>query len=334
VDFALLPLDDLALGLSYGDWKPHTFWDGQTFDVPADFAPRVLPDGALEAPRLRGGPIEMRMPHGGRFFDLIPGERQDSFEIPHQPEAAWIFPAPYTDEFLRREEDKARRLYESCERAIVASPPVAAPQGYAGTYHWAMKMMMEPQHCLDYMMRASEAAATCFAQYLQAVGPYIEVINISGYDYGTQDREMFRPELFRDFYVPAWKPITEVIHRTPQVKVWIHCCGAVPRLIPYFIAAGVDILNPVQWTATGMDLGWLKTTFGDQLTFWGGATSTQRTFPFGTAAEVAREAQGVLDIMAPGGGFVVNPIHNILPDVPVENILALYRTAQAWRYGG
>ena len=106
------------------------------------------------------------------------------------------------------------------------------------------------------------------------------------------------------------------------------------KVIPHFIDAGVDCLNPVQWTAKGMDLSWLKRTFGDKLVFWGGAISTQRTFPFGTPEDVAREAQQVLDTMSPGGGSVVNPIHNVLPEVPVKNIVALYRTAQNYRYSG
>ncbi len=331
-DFVLLPLDDLALGLDYGEWKPWTFWDGQTFEVPAGFNPRVQPDGAMETHQNKGDPINMRMPVGGRFFDRIPGERQDSFEIPHWPEAAWTFPEPFTDEYLRREEAKARAQYESTDRALVASPPCKAPQGYADTYQWAMKMATEPEHCLEYMMRLGEAEAVRWAQYMEAVGDYVEVVNISGADYGTQHSEMFRPTLWQQFYVPSWRLVTEAIHRTPHVKTWIHCCGSVPNLIPYFIEAGVDILNPVQWTAAGMDLQTLKIQYGRDLCFWGGAISTQRTFPFGTAEDVAAEAREVLDIMAPGGGFVVNPIHNILAEVPVENIMALYRTAQEWRY--
>ncbi len=330
-DFCMLPIDDLGLGLEYGGWEPWTFWDGQTFDVPAGFAPRVAAGGALESPRVRGGPIEMRMPVGGRFFDLIPGERQDSFEIPHIAEADWQIVVPFTDEYLRAQEDRARRLYASTERAIVASPPCHAPQGYAGTYHWAMKMAIDPEHCRDYMMRQGEAEAVRWRQYLQAVGAYVAVVNISANDFGTQHREMFRPSLWQEFYVPSWRVVTDVIHTFPDVRTWIHCCGSVPNLIPYFIAAGVDILNPVQWTAEGMDLATLKARYGDRLTFWGGAISTQRTFPFGTAEDVAREVREVLDVMTPGGGYVVNPIHNILAEVPVENIVALYRTAQAYR---
>ena len=331
-DFVMLPIDDLALGLDRDGWKPFTFWDGQTFEVPTGFRPRVTPTGALESPRVKGGPIEMRMPVAGRFFDLIPGERQDSFEIPHLDESAWEIPQPFGDEYLRREEEKARRLYAATERAIVASPPCHAPQGYAGTYHWAMKMASEPEHCHEYMMRQGEAEAYRWRQYLEAVGRYVKVVNISGHDYGTQDREMFRPALWAEFYVPSWRLVTDVIHGFPGIKTWIHCCGSVPNLIRHFVAAGVDILNPVQWTAAGMDLSILKATYGHVLTFWGGAISTQRTFPFGNAEHVAREAREVLGIMAPGGGYVVNPVHNILAEVPVENIVALYRTAQAYRY--
>jgi uroporphyrinogen-III decarboxylase len=283
-------------------------------------------------PRERGGPIQMRMPVGGRFFDRIPETVGDIFDVEHLAESEWDFGEELTDEFLRQEEEKARALYESSSRALVAWPPVRVPQGYGGTYYWAMKMIQEPDYCLTYMMRAGEFVAEQFERYMQAAGDYVDVVIISAHDYGTQRREMFRPEHFRQFFVPSWQPSTEVIHRWPNAKTWIHCCGSVPHLLPHFVEAGVDCLNPVQWTAEGMDLAWMKETYGDQLVFWGGAVSTQRTLPFGTPEDVAREVTEVLDIMAPGGGYVVNPIHNILPEVPVENIVALYRTAQDYRY--
>lgn len=333
-DFVILPLEELPFNLPSGEWQPMTFWDGQTLDVPRGFTPTVTPDGGLEALWDRGEaqPQRMRLPRGGRFFDRVPEGSLDVFDIPHLPESEWPLSDGYSDEFLRRQEEQARALYQGTERAIVASPPLGAPQGYGDIYHWAIKMATEPAHCHDYMMALAEVRARAMAQYLQAVGPYVDVINISGSDFGTQDREMFRPELFERFYVPAWRQVSDVIHSRSQAKVWIHCCGSVPRLIPHFIAAGVDCLNPVQWTAAGMDLRWLKETYGDRLVFWGGAISTQRTFPFGAPEDVARETREVLEIMAPGGGYVVNPIHNILPEVPVENIVALYRTAQRYRY--
>lgn len=333
-DFEMFLSSDLPLGTTYGDWKPFTFWNGQKFEVPSDFNPRVSDDGALEAPREKGDPYNMRMPKGGRFFDKIPDENEDIFAVDLTPESEWEFEDSFDDEWLREQERKAEALFESTDRALVASPPVGAPQGYGNLYWWAVQMMTEPDYCSAYMGRKAEAAAKRFEQYLDAVGSYIDVIVISGYDYGGQSREMFNPELFATHYVPAWKNVTDVIHRYDHVKAWVHSCGAVGGFVPHFIDAGVDCLNPVQWTAAGMDLSHLKSRYGDRLTFWGGAISTQRTFPFGSPEDVAAEAKEVLDIMAPGGGYVVNPIHNVLPEVPVDNIIALYRTAADYRTAG
>ncbi len=331
-DFDLLPKQKLMMGLDYGAWKPYTFWDGQTFEVPEGFNPEVADDGTMTLPWEPGSPHKMRMPPKGRFFDSVPDPKASAIEVPHLPEADWQFQPPLIDEWLERERATAKALYESTPRAIFAEPPLGAPCGYGGLYGFALKMMTDPEHCRDYMMRAGEAAAHAYAQYLDAVGEYIEVIAICLADFGMQDREVFAPELFGEFYTPAWKLVSDVVHRYPDVKVWIHCCGSVPGIIPHFIDAGVDCLNPVQWTAAGMDLKDLKAQYGNDLVFWGGAVSTQKTLPFGTPEEVEAEVNEVLDIMAPGGGYVVNAIHNILPEVPVENTAALFKAAREYRY--
>jgi uroporphyrinogen decarboxylase len=341
-DFVMLPKAMMMLGLRGPEWKPWTFWDGQTFDVPEDFNPTVGPDGTLEAEFYPDVAVTMRMPTGCRFFEFPPDPdaEPDYMNLELLPESEWRFQEHMDDEFLRIERDKAKALHASTDKAIVVEIPLSfdpgAPRlasGYGSLYQWAMLMRTEPEHCREYMMRHAEATRQCLDEYLQAIGQYVDVFLISFADFGQQDREAFHPELFKEFFVPPWKLVCDSIHRNhPHIKTMIHCCGSVPNLVPYFVDAGVDILNPVQWTAAGMDLPWLKETFGDKLTFWGGAVSTQRTLPVGTPEDVEREANEVLDVMAPGGGFVVNAIHNILPEVPVENILALYRTAAAYRY--
>ena len=331
-DFGMLPKEAWFLGVHYGVWKPYTFWDGQVFHVPTNFDPVVRPDGTLEHRFKQGGPINMRLPVGGWFFDYIPEVRPDPFDSELIPESEWAFTESLSDELLRSQERRARSLFASTDRALVAEPPVLAPVGQGDRYWWAMQMLTEPDYCFTYMMRQAEAAAKCLEQYLQAVGDYVEVCITNLMDFGTQEREWIRPQVFADFFVPSWRVCSDAVHRFPHVKTWIHCCGSVPNLIPHFIEAGIDCLNPVQWTAAGMDLAELKSQYGDELVFWGGAVSTQRTLPFGTPEDVAREAEQVLDILAPGGGFVVNPIHNILPEVPVENVLALYLTAMAYEY--
>jgi uroporphyrinogen-III decarboxylase len=102
-----------------------------------------------------------------------------------------------------------------------------------------------------------------------------------------------------------------------------HSCGAVSKFLPSFIEAGIDILNPVQCSAAGMDPAELKARFGDRIVFWGGGVDTQHVLPFGTPAEVREQVLRRCEVFAPGGGFVFNTIHNIQARTPVENIVAM-----------
>ncbi len=111
------------------------------------------------------------------------------------------------------------------------------------------------------------------------------------------------------------------------MKVMLHSDGAIFPLIPSLIEMGVDILNPVQTSAGGMEAARLKREFGDQLVFWGGSLDCQHTLPFGTPDEVAREVAEHVRIFSPGGGYVFAPVHNIQANVPAENIVAMFETA-------
>ena len=332
-DFAMVPADEMQYGLTRNGWKDFTFWSGQTFQVPEGFRPQVMEDGSL---LVGNGPDwtepVARMPRGGRYFDAVNVENMtDTFEVPHLDEKDWNVPGPIEEEVLERALGIIKTLYESTDRALVVTPPFTVSSGYGGLYQWAMKMALDPKHCLEYIMVQSEATARRARQYLEVVGEYVDVVVLSGADYGNQDREAFRPTLFEECMAPGWKVVCDAVHEFPNVKTWIHSCGSIPGLSPYIVDAGIDCLNPVQWGAAGMDRQWMKETFGDRITFWGGAINTQNTFPFGTPDEVRKEARECLDIFNPGGGFVVNTIHNIQADVPIENILALYKTALSYR---
>ncbi len=333
-DFVMVPDEALHYGLTRNGWIDYTFWDGQTFQVPTGFRPQELESLDL----LVGDGSDWtepvaRMPSGGRYFDAINvANLTDTFEVPHQDEADWNLPGPIDDALLEKKLAQIESLYESTDRALVTTPPFNLSSGYGGLYQWGMKMALEPDHCRAYMVAQGEASACRARQFLGAVGEYVDVVVLTGADYGTQDREAYRPSLFGECMTPGWKIVCDAVHEFPNVKVWVHSCGSIPGMIPHMVEAGVDCLNPVQWGAAGMDRKWMKDTFGDRLTFWGGTINTQNTFPFGTPDEVRAEAQECLDIFAPGGGHVVNPIHNIQADVPVENILALYETARNYRY--
>jgi len=146
-------------------------------------------------------------------------------------------------------------------------------------------------------------------------------------DFGTDASLLISPELIRKIYLPRLKRlITHIKTIRPQAKISFHSCGAVRQIIPDLIEAGIDILNPVQYTAAGMDIAGLKKDFSKDLVFWGGCIDTSKILPYGTPDEVSDEVKRVLDIMAPGGGFVASAIHNIQADVPVDNVIRLFET--------
>jgi len=160
----------------------------------------------------------------------------------------------------------------------------------------------------------------------QAVGDRVDVIFVTGTDFGTQNGPFLSPELYRELFKPFHKRVNDWVHTHTRWKTFIHSCGGVEPLIEDFIEAGFDILNPVQCSAAGMDPELLKQKYGDRLVFWGGGVDTQRTLPFGTPDEVRREVRERLEIFGRGGGYVFNPIHNVQANTPIENLLAMFET--------
>lgn len=150
-------------------------------------------------------------------------------------------------------------------------------------------------------------------------------------DLGSQSSTIIDPDMLRRMVIPRFKILfSHVKKRLPGVKIFMHSCGAIHEIIPDLIQAGLDILNPVQYTAKGMDLVCLKKDFGKDLVFWGGGIDTQTTLNNGTPQEVRDEVKRILDIMAPGGGFVFAPVHNIQDDVTPENFWAMWETLQEY----
>jgi uroporphyrinogen decarboxylase len=166
---------------------------------------------------------------------------------------------------------------------------------------------------------------------LEEVGDLLDVA-VEYDDLGWQWGLLISAEMYRRYVKPRHKELFKFIKAHSRAAVLLHSCGAVDELIPDFIMTGVDILNPVQVSAAGMsDTRRLKEEFGDQLAFWGGGVDTQAVLPRGTPAEVKEEVKRRIDDLAPGGGFVFSAVHNIQPDVPPENIVAMW---EAWQEYG
>jgi uroporphyrinogen decarboxylase len=146
-------------------------------------------------------------------------------------------------------------------------------------------------------------------------------------DLGTQTSTLLEPDYLRKTVIPRFGALwSRIRNRLPGVKIFMHSCGSVRELLPDLIEAGLDIYNPVQFTAANMDLKGLKKDFGNDLVFWGGGVNTQSTLRNGSPERVSDEVKRIVDIMAPGGGFVFTPVHNIQEDVPPENFWAMWDT--------
>jgi uroporphyrinogen decarboxylase len=162
--------------------------------------------------------------------------------------------------------------------------------------------------------------------YLSQVGEYLAVFTYWD-DVCGQNGWLIAPDVYRKRIKPKQRRLVDAIKRKTDAKIYYHSCGAVFDLIPDLIELGFDILNPVQVSARGMDTRRLKEAYGEDITFWGGGVDTQYVLPFGSTEEVVDEVKRRIDDLAPGGGFVFAPVHNIQALVPPENIAAAYETA-------
>ena len=166
---------------------------------------------------------------------------------------------------------------------------------------------------------------------LETVGPNVMMVSEAD-DLCGQERLLISPELYRRVIKPRHTRLFQGIkqHAKTGVKVFYHCCGAVFEVIEDLLESGIDILNPVQVSAAGMDTAVLKQRFGDRLVFYGGGVDTQRVLPCSTEQQVRDEVRRRIEDLAPGGGFIFTTVHNIQADVPPRNIMAMWETLREY----
>jgi uroporphyrinogen decarboxylase len=162
---------------------------------------------------------------------------------------------------------------------------------------------------------------------LKEVGDHVDAIGEAD-DFAGQYRMLISPAMYRRIVKPIHKELFDFIHARTKAKIFFHSCGSIRPVIGDLIEAGVDILNPVQVSATGMDSAELKREFGKDIVFWGGGVDTQRVLGTGTPQQVRDDVRRRIDDLAPGGGFVFATVHNIQGNVPPENIMAMWETLQ------
>ena len=186
-----------------------------------------------------------------------------------------------------------------------------------------MELLFEPASCERLADIILEYKMAYWDRLLEAFGEG-QVVVAEADDFGSDSSLLIDPALIRRLYLPRWRELFSFIkRRNPAARIFFHSCGAIRAIIPDLIEAGVHILNPVQYTAHGMVPAELKAQFGRDLVFWGGGIDTKQILPFGSPAEVRDEVRRIIDLMAPGGGFVFATVHNIQADVPPANLEAL-----------
>ena len=185
----------------------------------------------------------------------------------------------------------------------------------------------EVERFLDALMERHLAS---LERICKAVGDVVDIIRL-GDDLGMNTGPLMSPEMYRRFFKPRHAMLCNYIKTHSKMHVFLHSCGSIYQLIPDLIEAGFEILNPVQTNARDMQPERLKKDFGRSVTFWGAGADTRSILNFGTPAQVKDHVRSNIDILAPGGGFVFNTIHNILPDVPAENIIAMFAAVDEYR---
>lgn len=320
-------------------WKPWRLQDGTEVLVSRQFETTTDENGdILVYPKGdRTAQPSGRLPKGGFYFDAI--VRQQPLDMDNLDPAEWAEQfGVFSEADLKNFEAEADRLYRETDYgiilnfgqaglgdiAIVPGEMLINPKGVRDPQLWYECLVTHTEYVRGIFALQTEIVLKNLKLLHQAVGEKLDAVIISGTDFGTQRGPFASPKLFRDLWKPFYKRMNDWVHVNTNWKTFYHSCGSVAALLDDFVEMGVDILNPVQCSAFGMDAATLKTKYGDKLVFWGGGVDTQKTLPFGTPDEVRREVRERVNIFGRGGGFVFNTIHNIQAQTPVENVVAMF----------
>lgn len=334
-------VDVLDIGRTFNDrpedWYDVALADGQPAQYPAWFHPRRDPDGGWTATNSEGLEIA-RMPSDGHYFDqthfpYLDGYPADYRDLPkamnrilwsalvHSP---WDHAAEpgFWDELRRR----ALALRQSSDRALMIV--VGCNLFEWGTFlrrmdNFMMDVVAEPEEVEKLLDALMERHLAGLEKICAAVGDVADVCRF-GDDLGMDSGPFMSPASYAALFKPRHAQLCAYVHKHSKMKTFLHSCGSIRELMPHLIEAGFDVINPVQTACRGMEPEGLKRDFGKEICFWGGGCDTRHVLNHGTPAEVRDHVRRRVEILSPGGGFVFNTVHNILSDVPPENLVAMY----------
>lgn len=266
----------------------------------------------------------------GLYYDLVGFPLADielkDYKWPDPTDSKWFLG-------LRKE---AENYKEKTDTALIFSHTMG--NGFLqmgaqlfGFERWFSMLALEQKKVEEYLECYLEFKIEFWDNLLEQIGDMVDVVCESD-DLGTQRAPWISKDMYRRLIKPRQKILFSFIKQRADVKVFLHSCGSIYDFIPDLIETGVDILNPVQFSAAKMDTARLKREFGKDLVFWGGGIDTQKVLPHGTKQEIEDEVKNRIDDLAPEGGFVFATVHNIQEDVPPENIVAMLKALNKYGY--
>ncbi len=322
------------------DWYEVKLNDSSKAFYPAWFRPVKQEDGYAYLDQ--DGDKLAFMPDSGAFFDQTFFPYLDGYpnnfkdlgkamdKVLWQKLASSPWDNAHKPNFFKTLRQRCLHLIETQDRALMLGAGCNLFEW--GTFlrridNFLMDLILEPlevERLLDALM---EKHLKSLENICSSVGDLVDVVRL-GDDLGTNEGPFMSPELYRKFFKPRHKILCDYIKKHSDMKVFLHSCGSIRLLLPDLIEAGFEIINPVQTSTKGMDPKELKRDFGKDLTFWGGGANTRWVLNRGTPEEVYDYTLNILDIFMPGGGYVFNTEHNIMPEVPPENIVSMFKAVK------
>ena len=348
----LFKVDTIELGRGFAleetAWKPWTLADGTDCMIP-QWAEIEEENGNRYM--IVGGHRVADMERGTHFFEqcYYPFVDRDFANDPFDdllemlPMTSWTgVAAPGweysldTEEGIEQIRSRAKALRESTDRAIIGlfgGNMFEIPCYLFSMEKYMSYMGLYPEACLRFSEKLCEIHLTNLEKWLNVVAPYIDVV-MFGDDLGGTNGLLMSAAMYRRYFWPyhskLWKRTKEI---APHLKTQLHCCGGVFPIIEMMIEGGLDSINPVQVGCKGMEPAALKAAFGDRITFWGGGCDTQKVLPYGSQEDVRHCVRKRFEKFSPNGGYVFQQIHNIMPEVPPENIVAMFDELNKLRFG-
>jgi uroporphyrinogen decarboxylase len=344
----LFRIDSIDLGRTFNqqdsDWVDYSLPNGRPAQQPVWFRPQQQTDGSFLA--YQGDEPIARMPKTAFSYDQTVFPFVDGYpssygaELDHAMDKihwAAFAHSPWDHagepDFWDQLRAKALQLRENSDRAIVLSAGCNLFEW--GTFvrrldNFLMDLAAAPIEVERFLDALMERHLSSLENICRAVGDVVDIIRL-GDDLGMNTGPMMGPATYRKLFKPRHEILCSYIKANSSMHTFLHSCGSIYKLLPDLIEAGFEIINPVQTNTRDMQPERLKNEFGADVVFWGGGADTRSVLNQATAAQVKDHVRANIEILSPGGGFVFNTIHNILPDVPPENIVAMFEAIDEYR---